>query len=168
MGGWLTTYATRFPEGSSIGFVSPTFLYFLFFVIGRGIAPLLFKWFDETRMLFLGLAIVLVGMIVVLSASSIAVLGLGAVASGFGTSWIFPTNVSRFAKTFGPAATRSSTPLFICGTIGAAISTWLIGYISDRTGSLNSGMYVLLVSVVLLIVVQIALSLGQKPRVSSP
>lgn len=168
MGGWLTTYAARLPDGSSIGFLSPTFLYFLFFVAGRGIAPLLFRRLDENKMLLLGLVIILVGMLVLLSASTVFALSIGAVINGFGTSWIFPANVARFAKTFGPAATRSSMPLFICGTIGAAISTWSIGVISERTGSLTSGMYVLLVSVLLLIVVQLALSLAGRPRASVP
>jgi cyanate permease len=49
-------------------------------------------------------------------------------------------------------------PLFICGTLGAASSTWLIGFISDRTGSLHSGMYVLVVSILLLIVLQFVLA----------
>jgi len=100
---------------------------------------------------------VLLGMVVVLSATTVMGLSVGATIAGFGTSWIFPTNVSRFYKTFGPSASRRSTPLFIAGTLGAAGSTWLIGFISDRTGSLNSGMYVLIISVILLVILQIGL-----------
>ena len=161
MGGWLTTYSVRVAGDNTIHWVSPTLLYFLLFVIGRGAAPALFKLLDENKMLFLGLVITLVGMSVTLTADSLAGLGLGAAISGFGTSWIFPTNVSRFAKVFGSAATRRSTPLFLCGTLGAACVTWLIGYLSDRTGDLRSGMYVLGASILFLLILQSALALKQ-------
>lgn len=164
MGGWLTTYTTRVEGAPVLAWLSPTLLYFSFFVIGRGIAPLMFRFLNENRMLILGLALVLLGMIVLLTAKSVSQLSIGSVIAGFGTSWIFPTNVSRFSKTFGPTASRRATPLFIMGTLGSTSITWLIGFISDRTGSLNSGMYVLAISVVLLIVLQVALSL----RKSSP
>lgn len=157
IGGWLTTYAGRIPGEPILNWVSPTLLYFSFFVLGRGFAPVLFRFLNENRMLMLGLLTVLGGMLVILSAPSVVTLSLGASVAGFGTSWIFPTNVSRFSNIFGPAASRRATPLFICGTLGAASSTWLIGFISEKTGSLHSGMYVLLVAVALLIILQIVL-----------
>ena len=162
MGGWLTTYAERLDEPGIVRLLSPTFLYFLFFVAGRGVAPVLFRFLNENKMLFLGLAIMLGGMAVVLSADGIFALSIGSCVAGFGTSWIFPANISRFSKTFGPAATRRATPLFIAGTLGAASATWLIGFISNQTGSLHSGMYILIICVLLLIALQIVLSLGRR------
>ena len=159
IGGWLTTYTGRLEGQPLVHWVSPTLLYFSFFVIGRGVAPILFRYLNENKMLFLGLCVILAGMGITLSAHSVGELGVGASVAGFGTSWIFPTNVSRFSKTFGPDATRRATPLFMAGTLGAASVTWLIGFISNQTGSLHSGMYVLIISVVLLIVLQIGLSL---------
>ena len=159
MGGWLTTYAGRIEGEPVVHWLSPTLLYFLFFVIGRGIAPILFRYLNENRMLFLGLGIVLAGMIVTLIATSTMMLSIGAIIAGFGTSWIFPTNVARFSKTFGTAASRRATPLFVAGTFGAAFSTWFIGFLSDRTGNLRYGMIVLLAAVIVLIAVQTALSM---------
>jgi MFS transporter, FHS family, glucose/mannose:H+ symporter len=158
MGGWLTTYTDRVEGEPVIHWLSPTLLYFLFFVLGRGVAPFLFRYFNENQMLFLGLAIMLGGITLTLLADTVITLGVGAAVAGFGTSWIFPTNVSRFSKTFGPRANRRATPLFAAGTLGAAAVTWLIGYLSDKTGDLRSGMFVLGFSVVLLILLQIALA----------
>ena len=158
MGGWLTTYTERLDDAHLTRWLTPTLLYFVLFVVGRGVAPLLFRFLNENRMLMLGLFTVLAGMAITVTASSVAMLAIGAAIAGFGTSWIFPTNVSRFSHTFGPTATRRATPLFICGTLGAASSTWLIGFVSDKTGSLNSGMYVLVVSILLLIVLQLLLA----------
>ncbi len=157
MGGWITTYAERVEGAPVLTWLSPTFLYFLFFVLGRAVAPLLFRFMNENRMLMLGLVIVLAGMAVVLWAGNVASLSIGAVVAGFGTSWIFPTNVARFSRTFGPSSTRRATPLFVAGTIGAASSTWLIGLVSESTGSLHSGLYVLAIGIVLLLVLQIIL-----------
>lgn len=159
MGGWLTTYTGRVEGEPVVHWLSPILLYFLFFVFGRGVAPVLFRFLNENKMLFLGLSIILAGMVVTLSAGTVIVLSLGSAIAGFGTSWIFPTNVARFSKIFGPAATRQATPLFVCGTFGAATATWLIGYFSDRAGNLRAGMFVLVVSIGLLIVLQTVLSL---------
>lgn len=162
MGGWLTTYTDRLAGGPYVNWLSPTLLYFLLFVTGRGVAPLLFRYLNENKMLFLGLAVVFTGIVVTISAGTVLVLSVGAAISGFGTSWIFPTNISRFSNTFGPSATRRATPLFVCGTLGAAAVTWLIGYLSNRTGDLRSGMYVLVISIVLLILLQTVLALKKK------
>lgn len=157
MGGWLKTYTQRV-EGVSLWF-PPIFLYFLFFVIGRGVAPVFFRFLNENKMIMLGLLAILGGMIILLSAESATFLSLGASLSGFGTSWIFPTNISRFSKIFGATATRRATPLFICGTFGSMFTTWLIGYVSSANqNDLRSGMFVLLASVIFLIIVQSGLS----------
>lgn len=158
VGGWLTTYAGRLPGEMPLAWLSPTLLYFLLFVIGRGTAPIIFRFLDDNRMLFLGLFIVTGGMALGLFADDVTRLGIGAAIAGFGTSWLFPTNVSRFSKTFGPEATRRATPLFVAGTAGAALSTWLVGFVSDAAGGLWYGMLVLGACPVVLIFIQAGLS----------
>jgi fucose permease len=162
MGGWLPTYTGRVEGAPVVHWISPTLIFFLFFVLGRGVAPVFFKYLNENKMLLLGLTIVLGGMGVLLFARDVSLLSVGAVICGFGTSWIFPTNVSRYSKIFGPTATRRATPLFILGTLGAASTTWLIGFLSDKFQDLRSGMFVLLVSVIVLLAIQLGLSM-QKP-----
>ena len=157
-GGWLTTYTNRLEGSESLHLLSPTFLFFLFFVIGRGTAPIFFRFLDENRMLLASLVTILIGLGVALSANGIVQLGIGASLCGIGTSSVFPTNVSRFSKIFGYDAMRRATPLFIAGTSGATVVTWLIGFLSDCTGSLHSGMLVLVVSIALLVVLQILLA----------
>ncbi|HLM00625.1 MAG TPA: MFS transporter, partial [Pyrinomonadaceae bacterium] len=101
MGGWLTTYAARLPnqqEGNIVWF-SPTFAYFLFFVAGRLIAPLYSRYLNENKMLLLSLLTTTLGVLILVCGETFGVLVLGASIAGFGTSSIFPTNVSRFTKT---------------------------------------------------------------------
>jgi len=159
MGGWLKTYTGRLSDAPTDVLFSPILLYFLFFVVGRGIAPLFLRFLDENKLLILNLLTVTLGTIIILFARDILFLSVGASIAGFGTSSIFPTNLSRFSKTFGAAATRRATPLFICGTLGAAATTWAIGYASSYFGNLRSGMFVLLFSSVILIILQTFLML---------
>ncbi|MEO7673606.1 MAG: MFS transporter [Pyrinomonadaceae bacterium] len=154
MGGWLTTYADRLHGEPVLHLLSPTFLFFLFFVIGRGVAPVFFRFLREEQVLLLDLGLMLAGMLIILSAGNLLWLGIGAAVAGFGTSSVFPTNLSRFTRTFGPTARRRATPFFICGTLGATCMTWLIGFLSDRTGTLKAGMYALLACVAVLILLQ--------------
>ena len=160
MGGWLTTYTNRIEGGTAMHLISPTFLFFLFFVVGRGIAPFFFRFLDENKMLLASLITILIGLVVALTANDLLQLSIGASLAGFGTSSVFPTNVSRFSKAFGADAMRRATPLFIAGTSGATVVTWLIGFLSNRTGSLHSGMLVLVVSISVLVVLQLLLSAG--------
>jgi fucose permease len=157
MGGWLKTYTQRVETEATIHLMPPILLYFVFFVIGRGVAPIFFRFLDENRMLLASLGVTLVGVVVLLLAQSVAGLGVGAAIAGFGTSSIFPTNMSRFTKIFGPTASRRATPFFICGTLGAAFTTWLVGVISNGMNSLRSGMFLLVGSVVVLIAIQLFL-----------
>jgi fucose permease len=127
-------------------------------VIGRGIAPAFFRYLTENQVLFLDLVLMLAGMLIMLSAGSLWWLGAGAALSGFGTSSVFPTNISRFTNSFGPTATRRAVPLFICGTLGGATVTWMIGFVSDQAGNLRAGMFALIACVAVLLVIQVFLS----------
>jgi fucose permease len=158
MGGWLTTYSERVAGAPVVHLFSPTFLYFLFFVAGRGVAPLFFRILNEDKLLFLNLGLMLTASVVILSAESLAALAVGSSIAGFGASSVFPTNLSRFNRLFGPTATRRATPLFIFGTLGGAGVTWMIGFLSNSTGTLRAGMFALLGCVVVLVVLQIALT----------
>jgi fucose permease len=154
MSGWLKTYAQRLDNPVAENMPPPIFLYFLFFVAGRGIAPIFLGFLSDNLTLLLNLTIVLIGISVLLFTDNYLLVNLGAAISGFGTATIFPTNVSRFTKVFGAFAIRQATPLFICGTLGAAFTTWLIGSVSNYFNNLRSGMFVLSINIVTLIVLQ--------------
>lgn len=163
MGGWLKTYTQRIEDGAAINFFPPIFLYFVFFVAGRGAAPVFFRFLSDSKMLFLSLFVVMFGMLILLFAADILFLSLGAALAGFGTSSIFPTNMSRFTKFFGASASRRATPFFICGTLGGAFTTWIIGFISTQYSNLRSGMFILPASVLILIILQTGLSFRKRP-----
>lgn len=165
MSGWLKTFAARVESENQNApiLASPILLYFVFFVAGRGAAPIFLRFLSVNKLLLLNLLMVLIGTILILSAADVAVLSFGAAIAGFGTSSIFPTNLSRFSQIFGAAARTRATPLFVCGTLGAAATTWAIGAASDYFKNLRSGMLILLASVLILVALQMFLTLWKKP-----
>ena len=167
MGGWLPTYTERLEGQGSVWWLAPTFLYFLFFVIGRGVAPIFLRVLDENKMLLLGILTILVGMGVLLVAKDVLMLAVGAGIAGFGTSAVFPTNMARFTKTFGASASRRAMPFFICGTLGAAFTTWFIGFTSNHFNNLHSGMFILLGSGTILILLQVFLQFQKRKSFDS-
>lgn len=165
-GGWLTTYSERFPEGAN-SLLSAAPAFFLFFVIGRGIAPLFLRFLSVNKFLFSSLIVLFLGTIVISMAQSFGVLVFGACISGFGTSAIFPTNMARFTNFFGESATRKAMPLFLSGSLGGAITFWLIGSISEKAESLQSGIFILLLSCLILIILQIVIALNSVRKLNS-
>lgn len=163
MGGWLTTYSERLDAAGNRLLFSPTVWFFLLFVFGRAVAPVIFRYLDEDRMLFANLLIVMLGVTLIILANDNLMLSAGAAISGFGTSTIFPTNIARFSRIFGPNSMRRATPLFICGTLGAASHTWMIGFVSDKSGSLRFGMFLLAAAASFLMLLQaLIVSLSKK------
>ncbi len=158
--GWITTYGNRLPnQNGLISWMPPASAFFLFFIFGRFLAPTISRFMTENTMLLVHLLIATFGIIVMLLGSDLDLVIVGAAITGFGTSSIFPTNMARFSRFFGKTATRRTTPIFICGTIGASIITPLIGYVSTSYADLRIGMFVLFASCLILINLQIMLTM---------
>jgi fucose permease len=158
VGGWVTTYQTRLTETSSSGWISAAVLYFFMLVVGRGVAPIFLSRIGENTALFSSLVLMTSGVILVLLTNSLAALLAGSAILGFGCASVFPTNMSRFARVFGPQATQNAMPLFILGSLGGAFVTWLVGFVSTGLDSLRSGFMVIMVTCFLLIALQIVLT----------
>jgi fucose permease len=157
LGGWLTTYSLRFSEGKNQLFAA-TPIFFLFFVIGRGCAPLFSKFLNDNKYILYSLLVLLTGIILALLSNSFYMLVISAAILGFGTSATFPTNMARFTKFFGETATRNSTPIFVLGSLGGASINWLIGFTSTASESLKSGIFILLICCIFQILIQIYLN----------
>lgn len=158
VGGWLTTYELRLQQTPTNNLISAAFVFFLFLVIGRGFAPLLFRFLSENTVLLSNLIIMTTGILLILWKEEFLFLIIGAAITGFGTSTVFPTNMSRFTKVFGARATQNAAPLFIFGSLGGAFTTWLVGFTSVAYNSLHAGFLCILISCIILIILQIAVS----------
>lgn len=166
VGGWITTYELRLTGIAADRWISAAPFFFLFLVIGRGIAPLFLRYLRENTLIFINLLWMSGGIILILLTQNLVSLLVGAALLGFGTSSIYPLNIARFMKVFGSRAAQNSTPLFVLGSSGAAFTTWFVGFISTNFDSLRAGFSVILVSCLWLIVLQIVLSKNMSKQTS--
>ena len=158
VGGWITTYQTRMSDSSPFLWLSAAFVFFLFLVIGRGTIPLIVKYLQENTLLFLNLLTMTAGVVLILLAQDFWILLFGAGILGFGTSSVFPTNMSRFTKIFGAESTRQATPIFVLGGLGGAFITWIVGFLSTTFQDLRIGFLAILTGCLILIVLQFIIS----------
>lgn len=158
VGGWITTYESRVLQNDARSWLSAAVVYFSFLVFGRAVAPLFFRFLSDNAVLLCSLIVMTAGIILILWTQNLSFLMFGAAILGFGTSAVFPTNMSRFTKIFGSQATGNAAPLFILGSLGGAFTTWLVGFTSTAFDGLHTGFLVVLFSCILLIVLQIILA----------
>ncbi len=158
VGGWITTFESRLAQTAANNWLSAAVVFFSFLVFGRAVAPLFFRFLRDNTVLFCSLIVMTAGIILILWTESFSFLMIGAATLGFGTSAVFPTNMSRFTKIFGAQATENAAPIFIFGGLGGAFTTWLVGFTSTAFDSLRTGFLVILISCVLLVVIQIILA----------
>jgi fucose permease len=156
LGGWLTSYSEALQGKGGLA-VNATVVFFTFFVIGRGLAGLVSRRISIDTVLFVCSATMLGGIVLLILDAAPVVALIGAALAGLGGSAVFPTNMVRFTNTFGAGATRHATPVFICGTLGAAITSSLIGLISTHFNSLRIGIYVVMFFAFAVFVLQFAL-----------
>ena len=154
LGGWLTSYSDALKQIGKGG-INLAFLFFAFLVLGRGLASIISRRLSENVLISICAITLLIGISLIVASETLAT--VGAAIAGLGTSAIFPTNMVRFTRIFGPDATRKAAPLFIAGIMGAATLSWLIGVVSTESGSLRIGIVVLLIAAVLVLALQAAI-----------
>lgn len=162
LGAWLTTYSQSLANGSPS--INLALVFFSFMVLGRGLASVAARRLAENVVISICSTTLLIGIFLIVVSEDAAM--IGAAIAGLGTSAIFPTNMVRFTKIFGPSATQRATPLFISGICGAASLSWLIGLVSSEYGSLRLGIVVLLVSAAIVVVLQMIIALVYRKEVS--
>jgi fucose permease len=154
LGGWLTTYTEALRQ-SGVPIVNLTVVYFTFFVVGRGVAAFVARRIPENVLIFGCSIILLTGSLILVAAESFAI--VGAAVAGLGSSAIFPTNMSRFARVFGPTATLQAAPVFIAGTTGAAVISSLVGVVSSAFGGLRAGILVVVISAAFVVILNLVI-----------
>ena len=86
------------------------------------------------------------GMASLLLSHSIPSVTVSVSIAGLGCSAVYPITIALLSREFGAAASRVGSIMFTMGNLGGASLPWLVGYSSDRFGSLKVGLAVPLVA----------------------
>ena len=142
LGGWIASYAkTLGPWSLNLSLMSPSFFYSAL-MVGRWLASRLLRRVDEIRLARTGLLIACAGIACLLLSHALLGVFVGASVAGLGLAAIYPITVALLSQKFGKAASRVGSLMFTMANLGGALLPWLVGYSSNRFGSLRSGMVV--------------------------
>jgi fucose permease len=141
-GGWIASYAKSLgsmPLTRSV--MMPSFFYSAL-LVGRWVAPLVLRKIDEVKLARSGILIACGGMAGLLLSRATEGVAASAIVTGFGLSAVYPITISLLSREFGPAASRVGSVMFTMANLGGACLPWLVGYVSNRFGSLKVGLAV--------------------------
>ena len=145
-GGWIASYAKGLASFSPARAVmTPSFFYFAL-LMGRWLAPFLLRTIDDIKLARAGLVVACAGMASLLLSHSILSVTVSVAIAGLGCSAVYPITIALLSREFGAAASRVGSIMFTLGNLGGASLPWLVGYSSDRFGSLKLGLAVPLVA----------------------
>jgi fucose permease len=160
LGGWVAAYEKRMPGmDRSTWALAPLFFY-LFLLIGRGLAPLALRRLSQVTISAGGLLCAVAGAGIVAYSQTPLLLQAGAAVAGLGLAPQYPLYVTWFAKTFREDANWLGALYFGGAGLGGAVLPWLVGIIAAHTNSLRAG----LILPAAVSAVMVILSLRAHPR----
>jgi FHS family glucose/mannose:H+ symporter-like MFS transporter len=151
VGEWIASYTKRIHVSQGdFWMLSPSFFWGAL-LAGRAVAPLVLRWVAEIKMARTGVFLALLGIGILLQASTPVTIAAGASLAGFGLAPVYPITIAMLTKECGAAASRISGLLFALAGLGGAIMPWIVGLVSTQFGDLKIGLLVPLVSAGMLV-----------------
>jgi len=149
-GGWVASYANSLGSMSAaMAVMTPSFFYSAL-MLGRWLAPLLLRRFEEIRVAQAGVLLACAGMAGLVGSHSLPSVMASATVAGLGLSAVYPITISLLSREFGHAASRVGSLMFTCANLGGAILPWLVGVSSHQLGTLKAGLAVPLIGAALM------------------
>jgi fucose permease len=95
------------------------------------------------------------GIVLMLVATALPGAILGALITGLSFATLYPITIARLSQRFGVAARSIGAVMFSLASIGPAVIPWMVGVVSQNTGSLRSGLLLPLGATVLLLLIHL-------------
>lgn len=149
-GGWVASYANSLGSMSAATAVMTPSFFYSALMLGRWVAPLLLRRFEEIRVAQAGVLLACAGMAGLVGSHSLPSVMASATVAGLGLSAVYPITISLLSREFGYAASRVGSVMFTCANLGGAVLPWLVGVSSHQLGTLKAGLAVPLIGAALL------------------
>ena len=141
-GGWVASFAKSLGSVSpAMALITPSFFY-ASLMLGRWLATLLLRFHTEIRLVRMGLLLACAGTAGLLWSHGWIGVVVSACAAGLGLSSVYPITISLLAKEFGSAAARIGSIMFVLSNIGGGLLPWFVGLVSNRSGTLKTGLLI--------------------------
>jgi MFS transporter, FHS family, glucose/mannose:H+ symporter len=160
LGGWVASFEKRLPGMSTLTRLVAPSVFYGFLLLGRGVAPLAFRYLTQVLVSVGGLSLATIGGLVIALSNTPHSLYLGAAIAGFGLAPQYPIFITWLAAIFRDDSNWIGALFFGAGGLGGGALPWLVGIVSATTHSLRAGLYLPLVVTILMIY----LALQARPR----
>jgi len=153
VGGWIGSFATRLGSHQvSMGAMMPAFFYAAL-TLGRGVGGSVLQRLPEQRVLQAGYGIAVIGIGFLLRTSTLTGVMASAVITGLSFATVYPITVARLSQRFGVGARSVGAVMFSIAALGPAVLPWLVGIVSQSSGSLRAGLAVPFIATTILFVI---------------
>ncbi|PYX45784.1 MAG: hypothetical protein DMG83_08880, partial [Acidobacteria bacterium] len=125
--------------GGTIWVTVPSFFY-AGLLANRALAPVFLRRVSEIWLARISMGIALLGLVTLLSATSMAVIIISAAVIGLGLATIYPITIALLSSSFGAGANRVGSVMFMMASFGAACMPWMVGVTSTHMQSLKVGL----------------------------
>jgi MFS transporter, FHS family, glucose/mannose:H+ symporter len=153
--GWISTFGERVGGAGTAAVAVPSF-FWAAVLLARIAAPAVLRRVSEATVTRAGLALAAIGAAVALVSTNLAGVIVGVTLAGLGLAPVFPLFLAYMARSFGPAAARAASLLYILGGLGGACLPLLVGMASTRLSSLKVGLALPAIAIVLMLGVHVA------------
>jgi MFS transporter, FHS family, glucose/mannose:H+ symporter len=151
IGIWAAEYAKRLANGiTSLTTLAPTFFYGGL-TLGRASAPLALHRMKEKTLVLGALALAAAGNTLLIASPGLCVAIVADFLAGLGCASVYPVYIAWLSRWYGARAKKIGGVLFALASLGGSAGPWLVGSVSQLSGSLRVGLLVPLFSALIMI-----------------
>ena len=151
IGIWVAEFSKRLANGiSGMTTLAPTFFYGGL-TFGRASAPLALRRLKERTLVLGALALAAAGNTLLIVSPGLYVAIAAVFFAGLGCASVYPIYVAWLSRWYGARAKKIGGILFALASLGGSVGPWLVGSVSQLSGSLRIGLLVPLLSALIMI-----------------
>jgi fucose permease len=151
IGIWAAEFSKRLANGiTGLTTLAPTFFYGGL-TLGRASAPLALHRVKERTLVVGALALAVAGNTLLIVSPGLHVAIAAVFVAGLGCASIYPIYIAWLARWYGARAKKIGGVLFALASLGGSLGPWLVGSVSQFSGSLRIGLLVPLLSALIMI-----------------
>jgi MFS transporter, FHS family, glucose/mannose:H+ symporter len=152
IGIWAAEFSKRLANGiTGLTTLAPTFFYGGL-TLGRACAPLALRRLKERTLVLGALALAAAGNALLIVSPGLYVAIAAVFLAGLGCAAVYPIYIAWLSRWYGARAKKIGGVLFALASLGGSAGPWLVGTVSQLSGSLRIGLLVPLVSALIMVI----------------